>query len=378
MDGTELLTPRTRFVRWALFEPIDRRPFLETQGFWPQAVERWHGEGLPAHVRHHRDRAQFEPGDITIEQCFEMEGPRPRSSDAFHSNPYWPPFEEEVIEEDEQTRVIQDATGIIQRDVKFGRSLPQFLRFPVASRADWEAVKARLDPTCDERYAYARRTADDGINQRDDLIPYDLWGGYFFCRNLLGTETLSVMYYDEPDLIHDMMRQWVTFHVEHARRLTSIVDLDYVQFGEDVAYKNGPLISPTITRRFMTPYYRELIQELASLGFKVFILDSDGNVKAIMDQYIGAGINSFLPCEIAADMDPQWISDRFGGQCSMQGGMDKRALTGRKADIKAEVMRRTTGLLPTDGYLPGVDHATPSDVPFENYCYLVELLRNLT
>ena len=64
--------------------------------------------------------------------------------------------------------------------------------------------------------------------------------------------------------------------------------------------------------------------------------------------------------------------------CSMQGGMDKRALTGRKADIKAEVMRRTTGLLPTDGYLPGVDHATPSDVPFENYCYLVELLRNLT
>jgi len=61
----------------------------------------------------------------------------------------------------------------------------------------------------------------------------------------------------------------------------------------------------------------------------------------------------------------------------MQGGIDKRELTGGKQEIEAEVMRKVPQLLSRGGYIPGVDHGTPSDVPFANFCYLVELLRKL-
>jgi len=40
-------------------------------------------------------------------------------------------------------------------------------------------------------------------------------------------------------------------------------------------------------------------------------------------------------------------------------------------------MRKVPRLLARGGYVPGIDHATPSDIPFENFCYLVELLRKL-
>jgi hypothetical protein len=41
------------------------------------------------------------------------------------------------------------------------------------------------------------------------------------------------------------------------------------------------------------------------------------------------------------------------------------------------VMRKTPQLLAGGGYIAGVDHGTPNDVPFENFCYLVETLRHL-
>jgi hypothetical protein len=61
------------------------------------------------------------------------------------------------------------------------------------------------------------------------------------------------------------------------------------------------------------------------------------------------------------------VMDR-DGYCSV-------ALTKGKDEIEKEVMRKVPKLLSRGGYVPGVDHATPCDVPFENFCYLIELLR---
>jgi uroporphyrinogen decarboxylase len=371
------LTPRTRFVRHALFQPVDRPPYFETLGFWPQTLERWYAEGLPHHIRHRNDPEGLQEGQITIEQYFEMESyswapflPNPTTT------PFWPPFEREVIEEDDETIVFRDPSGVVRKDVKSGRSLPQFLEYPVKTAADWERLKPRLGPAVSERYDQARAAAVE-FSKREDLAPLPICGAYGLPRNLLGTENLSYAYYDTPELLRDIMRQWLAFYVEYARRLTAIIDFDYVFLWEDLAYKNGPLVSPALADEFMFPYYRELIQELRQLGYQVFALDSDGNPKALMDGFVEVGVNHFEPCEIASDMEPQWIRKRYGERCAIQGGIDKRALAKGKAAIEQEVMRKVPALLKGGGYTPGVDHAVPSDVALEDFRFFLDLVRTL-
>jgi uroporphyrinogen decarboxylase len=96
-----------------------------------------------------------------------------------------------------------------------------------------------------------------------------------------------------------------------------------------------------------------------------------------MDDFIDAGINHFEPCEIASDMEPQWIRQRYGRGCGIQGGIDKRALAKGPEAIEKEVMRKVPDLLRGGGYCPGVDHAVPSDVSLENFKYFLDLVRRL-
>jgi len=378
LPETEVYNPRIRFVKHSLFEPVDRVPYIETHGFWPQAVARWHKEGLPSNVRHKSEKAEFGSDDITIETYFQQEVYSwPPMMGSPTQTPFYPPFEKIILEENDEYVIFRDSSGITKKDTKQGRSMPQFLKFPVQSKGDWQALKRRLDAGDESRYATARQAAEEGFNERDHLVPYVVCGAYGMGRNLFGEVNVALAYYDVPDLMHDIMKHWLAFYVENAQRFAEIIDFDFVYFWEDMAFKTGPLVGPNLAGQFIAPYYRELIQEMRKVGFKIFALDSDGNNKELMDDFIDAGINNFLPCEIAADMEPQWISGRYGKRCSIQGGIDKRALTKGKAEIEAEVMRKVPELLKHGGYIPGVDHGTPNDVPFENFCYLVELLRKL-
>ena len=45
--------------------------------------------------------------------------------------------------------------------------------------------------------------------------------------------------------------------------------------------------------------------------------------------------------------------------------------------IHHEVMGKVPGLIETGGYIPAIDHSIPPDVSWENYCYYIELLKEI-
>jgi len=292
-------------------------------------------------------------------------------------SPFYPPFETEVLADEGETIVRREPDGIIKRVRKHGVSMPQFLKFPVESRKDWEEIKWRLDPTVEERYEAFRKEAK-WLRGRDHVLRFGVCGAYGHPRNLFGEENLAYIYYDDPKLLHEIMENWVELYIGIADHICPLLDFDYVFMWEDMAYKTGPLISPRLVREFMLPYYKQLIQHLRSRhGIDIFLLDTDGNPEVLLPIFIEAGINVLIPLEIAAGTEPLPIREKYGEQLALMGGIDKRALTGDKETIKREVMRKVPAMLESGGYIPGVDHAVPHDVPFENYCYFVELLREL-
>ena len=61
----------------------------------------------------------------------------------------------------------------------------------------------------------------------------------------------------------------------------------------------------------------------------------------------------------------------------LSGAIDKRTLIKGKEAIREEVMSKVPFLLEQGGYLPTIDHWVPPDVTFENYCYYINLMREV-
>ena len=192
----------------------------------------------------------------------------------------------------------------------------------------------------------------------------------------VGTENLMYMFYDDPVLIEDMMETVLHLESEMVKRVTKDIRIDYAFYWEDMAYNSGPMISPDMVRKFMLPRYKKLNQLVNDAGCDIFYLDSDGNLDSLIPLWLEAGINLIWPLEISAGMDPVALRKRYGKNIILGGGLDRLALFD-KAATKEEVMSKVPYLAKTGPYFPGPDHTVPPGVPFENFCYYINLLREI-
>jgi hypothetical protein len=174
-----------------------------------------------------------------------------------------------------------------------------------------------------------------------------------------------------------MMEQMLYLETEIIKRVVKDVKVDEADFWEDMAYKAGPLISPTMVRKYMVPRYKKITELLRSNGIDIIYLDSDGNVEQLIPLWLECGINYIWPMEQAAGNDIIAYRKKYGKDLVIGGGIDKRALKKGKEAIRNEVMSKVPFLLKQGGYLPTVDHVVPPDIPFENYCYYMNTLREV-
>jgi len=185
------------------------------------------------------------------------------------------------------------------------------------------------------------------------------------------------MFYDNPRLIEDMMEQVLYLETEVIKRTLKDIKVQQATFWEDMCYKAGPLISPAMVRKFMMPRYKKITDLLHSYGVDVIFLDSDGNVNELIPLWLECRINYVWPFEVAAGNDAVAIRKKYGKDLIIGGTIDKRALIKGKEAIREEVMSKVPFLLETGGYFPSVDHFVPPDVTFENYCYYINLMREV-
>jgi uroporphyrinogen decarboxylase len=233
----------------------------------------------------------------------------------------------------------------------------------VRTRADYVALLPRLDPDAPARLAGDWSDVCQFYAGRDFPVGLTVCGAFGYPRNLLGVEGLAVAYYDQPALIHEILEHWTEFYCRLASRVWQGVQFDYLFIWEDMAYKNGPLISPRFVKEFMLPYYRRLIEHVRNLGCDVILVDSDGDVRQLVPLFLDAGVNAMLPFEVQAGMDVRAFRRLYGTNLAIIGGLDKRALIGGPEDLDGEVRGKLATMLEAGGYIPALDHTVPPDVP---------------
>jgi len=287
----------------------------------------------------------------------------------------FPPFEHEVLEEAADTRIVRDSQGVVCRETKHGRSIPQYIRFPVQNEADYEALRPRLDGKNPDRYPsdfdedlYWRR-------ERGEIVGIHFRSFFGFPRGLMGVETWCMAFHDQPDLVRRIIADRLQFGKDCYTRVLATGAVDFVQVWEDMAYKTASLISPAFVREFMLPAYRELTAFLRKHGVGLIMVDTDGRVGDLLPIFLEAGIDGTHPCEIAAGSDPAVLREQCHN-CALMGGMDKRAIASGREGVEAE-LRRIQTVLQQGGYIPMLDHFVPPDVSYDTYRYYVDRRRAL-
>jgi uroporphyrinogen decarboxylase len=196
-------------------------------------------------------------------------------------------------------------------------------------------------------------------------------------RNWMGTEGVSYMLYDNPNLVCECLEFLTDFATRLLARALREVKFDFYYIHEDMSYKNGPLVSPKTFRDLFLPHYKRLVGLLKSKGVEVVLVDTDGNHEVLIPLFIEAGVDGFGPVERAADMDPVKLRKQYGKAVCMVGGIDKRAIAkGRKA-IRQAVYGTIVPLIEQGGFIPTIDHAIPPDVSLDDFRYYLDLKRKV-
>jgi uroporphyrinogen decarboxylase len=163
----------------------------------------------------------------------------------------------------------------------------------------------------------------------------------------MGFERFFLRLKDDPAFVQQLLEartEWCIAMYQKAIREGA----DVLVLGDDAGSKKGPMISPSVWRKFILPCHRRIVE---ALGVPV-IWHSDGNVEALLPMAIEAGFAGFHGLEPAADMDLARIKREYGQDLVLIGNVDVRVLFGSGLDpVRDEVDRCMEQGAPGGGYM---------------------------
>ncbi|HUV08388.1 MAG TPA: uroporphyrinogen decarboxylase family protein [Spirochaetia bacterium] len=374
------MTPRERFIETLTFGRPDRIPLAPGEGRESTRVA-WHSQGLPRSVV---------PAGITA-YAYKTAGgllPWPEAGEDFPvDDRMMPRFEEKILETRKGSLIVQDWKGNIceisdSYTVEYLRDPIDFvtrrwIHCPVENREDWEQMKLRYDPAEPSRLPQDAKERAKRLADRSWVIEFHFSGPFWQIREWVGFERLCVMFYDEPELLQEMVAFWRDYVLKLLERAFGYIAPDSVHLSEDMAFKGHSMISPAMVRKYLLPCYQAWGEVIRASGCPLYAMDSDGYIAELIPLWLEAGINACDPIEVAAGNDIALYRDAFGTKMAYRGGIDKRVMA-RGGDVLREEIERVKPVVDTGGYIPGCDHGVPADVSWENYVETVRLLSRLT
>jgi uroporphyrinogen decarboxylase len=367
------------------FQEVDRAPNWE-MGYWAGTLDRWYQEGLPRHSDAPKGLVsgagvkgegfpwrRREPKDSSVNTHFALDKGIEKIDGEWG---IWPPFDPQVFREDEENIQRREPDGTVVLVRKDSATLPHPLEWPVKGRQTWEQLKAerlRIDLTGRLPAAWSEHLAAYKTRDWPLVIGGSPFGVFSSLRSLIGFENLMYLFFDDPQLIHDVLNHLSALWLGLFEEVLALTDVDFAYIWEDMTFKGGAMVSPRIFCEFLMPVYKRITGFFRARGLDIVLVDTDGNVWGLIPLLLEGGVTGLYPFEVRAGMDVAEVRARYP-RLQMLGGIDKTALTEGPAAIDKE-LARIAPVIKTGGYVPGVDHYVPPDVPWAHFEYYRRKLR---
>jgi len=219
------------------------------------------------------------------------------------------------------------------------------------------------------------------LKDHDEVLMVRSHEGLFLSMGVEdGASFTRLMYQltDTPDFIREYMRIQGEFAANLTERVFKEVEFDAMVFSEPIGDNNGALISPKMYEDLVLPSYEPLLKLAQRYNIKTIICRTYGNMKVLIPSLLKWGIDCLWACEVEQSvMNYPALRKEFGKDLKLIGGIDLDALREGKESIRRAI-DEIAPLVEEGGFIPLADGRVRADVPFENYVYYRELLRELT
>jgi len=344
------MSPKERVLATLKFEKPDRVPIYDS--FWEEFVEAWRREkGLPNEA----DIADYYGLDLVVVVPDET--------------PF--PNQQGVLEATRDHQIVRTGWGAMERTVS-GAKFSEVLQVAVAEREAIDRL-AFESPLLGRRYPPVEEVR---ALQGKRCVFIKTGGPYLRTSFMRGTEQWLMDLAEDEGFARELAMR-VTQHITavglEAIRRYACYDTG-IWFFDDMASNLGPMFSPRTFERVFYPCYDWMCARYRQAGVAHILLHCDGNIEAILDMLLDAGIQGIHPVEPKAGMDAVSLRQRHGRSLALLGGLDNAHILpgGNKAEIERHVLRVLEA--GQDGGLVIGAHSIGPDVSVETYDYVHQLI----
>jgi hypothetical protein len=356
------MNTRERFVRTLTGKEVDRVPFIKVFGGTNHILPAWEKEY---------------PGiGNCIDKLLGFEGTYRgwgKTDVIMHPSQLGTP---EILLETEDVIERRWADGMVEMIHKGGDYNRHTIKWPIQTMDDWQVYKKKhLDPDDPSRFPKDWNEKVKEYKTRDYPLQLTHQGVYGFARERMGDENLAYAFYDQPELVHDMMNTYTDVAIQLWEKQVAEVDFDLIECWEDMASKNGAFISPAMFREFMMPCYRKIAAFAAKHGIEIILVDSDGYIEDLTGLMLEAGVTTMYPYEVLAGNDLERLREKYP-TAGIIGGLRKEAMYEDKDAMDREI-EKARRWIKKGRFIPGPDHFVLHFAGFANYRYFMERLREV-
>jgi len=319
------MNSRERFYHTLNYGTPDMLPYFE-EGIRSETLDTWHEQGLPVNF----DPKKEFPSDERVEIRLEVD------------------------------------------------PLPEYKKWP-SSMKDLERLRKHLDPNDPNRLP--ENWDIEKLRGHESVLMVRPHEGFYLTMGVEdGASFTRLMYQlaDQPDFVREFMRIQGEFAAELTEKLFAEVEFDALVMSEPIGDNNGSLISPSTYEEFVLPSYEPLLTLAHRYDVKTIICRTYASMKVLIPSLLKWGISTLWACEVEQSvMNYPALRKEYGRDLKLIGGIDLDALREGKDAIKRAV-DDLSGLIEDGGFIPLADGRVREDVPFENYVFYRELLREIT
>ncbi len=350
------MTTRERILRAIHHQEADRIPMLDNP--WAGTLARWYREGLPEGA----NWQEYFDFDRVIYIGLDNS----------------PRYEYKVLESTDRYNIVTTSWGQTQKHFKEQDSTPEVLDCYYNTPERWEEAKARMWKDLDSRIPMEWLKRDyDTWRKNGEYIQLGFWFGFDVTHShMVGTETLLMAMYDDPDWVKDMFDTYLSINIALADRLWDAgYRFDSVRWPDDMGYKGSPFFSTEMYRELVKPYHKRAADWAHEHG-AVVELHSCGYIQPLIPDLVEIGVDCLNPLEVKAGMDPVYLKNTYGDKLAFWGGINAQ-LWDQPDLVRAEMERIIPLLKEGGGYIFASDHSIPNSVSFENMKMISELAHEL-
>ncbi len=234
---------------------------------------------------------------------------------------------------------------------------------------DWELDIAPRKKYIEQYVAAAK--------QENMAVTY-MTGTFFqYCYQFfVGFEDFCAMVYEDRELLQDILN----LTMEYYTKMTEVAinaGVDIMFFADDVAYRTGTFVNPSLFKELWFPHMKKLIDMTKEAGLPV-MFHSCGNLNDIMDDVIcELGIDCLYPVE-PYSMDIYKIKPKYEKDFCIAGNLDIAGpfATGTAEEAYEEAKKLIVALKPGGKYIFASSHSITDDIPPENYAAVLQAVRD--